>query len=253
MNYEIQYVCVSHRGYCRKINQDNMIYNVAYIKEVPAENPVVRSGRQLLKAPVLFGVFDGMGGGECGEIAAMLAAKTAADRYPRYKSVLDLKEVCHQANKVIFEYATAHQAWHMGTTAAMLSFYKNQISICNIGDSKIFRFFRGKLNQLSEDHLMYESYKTKSPLSQNLGLDPEQICIEPYVQSRAFLNEECYLLCTDGLTDMLSQREIAHTLSACSDVQLVAEQLLDQALKKGGKDNVTLVLCKVVEPLYLLK
>ena len=73
----------------------------------------------------------------------------------------------------------------MGTTAAILAFTGNGVTLCNIGDSKIFRFCDGELEQISKDHVTVAAYGVKPPLSQNLGISPTELIIDPYLAQGA--------------------------------------------------------------------
>ena len=79
MHYEIQYSCISHIGKVRAINQDNFICNGSYLKLDNTDNGFSTSGYVTSKKPTLFGIYDGMGGEECGEIASYIASKAASE------------------------------------------------------------------------------------------------------------------------------------------------------------------------------
>lgn len=244
MRYEIEYSCISHIGNIRKINQDNFICNGKYM-ETNAE-PLSREvyGTVSTKVPVLFGVFDGMGGEECGEVASYLAAKKAAETKLNNKAVSLLTEYCKTANEAICEYTKENSISSMGTTAAMLLFSRDEITLCNIGDSKIFRISDGEITQISIDHVTVAAFGKKPPLSQNLGIPPTVLIIEPYLSQGGYKHGDKYLICSDGLTDMLSTEKI---LEICTDnpQKEAAKELIDQALKNGGKDNVTIILLEI--------
>lgn len=244
MHYEILYSCISHIGNIRSINQDNFICNGTYMKTDDSEIAFPLSGTVISKSPTLFGIFDGMGGEECGEIASYIAAKEAADILIEKDGVFTLTDYCKKANTKICEYAENNSVSAMGTTAAMLLFSKNEITLCNIGDSKVFRFARGELEQISKDHVVISAFGTKPPLSQNLGIPPEQLCIEPYLSQGRYKNGDKYLICSDGLTDMLSLEEIKELLVNHS-VEESTKNLLNKALENGGKDNVTVILLEI--------
>ena len=192
----------------------------------------------------LFGVFDGMGGEEQGEVAALIAAKCASKLYIGNQSSVDLVEFCKQANKKICDYATKNNIVSMGTTAALLLFSEKDIFLCNIGDSKIFRYSNGELEQISVDHYAVAAHGLKPPLSQNLGIPAAEMIIEPYVAKGKYNSGDIYLICSDGLTDMVSNEIISEVLKK-HEFEPAASKLLELALENGGKDNITLILCKV--------
>lgn len=244
MHYEIVYSCISHIGNVRKINQDNFICNGTYMETEDPEIGFPINGMVSTKGLTLFGIFDGMGGEECGEIASYISAKEASTIPIKKDGVLTLTDYCKQANTKICEYAENNDVLAMGTTAAMLLCSKDKITLCNIGDSKVFRFANGELEQISKDHVVISAFGTKPPLSQNLGIPPEQLLIEPYLSQGRYKNGDKYLICSDGLTDMLSLEEIKELLDSQS-VEDITENLVNKALDNGGKDNVTVILLEI--------
>lgn len=244
MRYEIFYSCISHIGNVRSINQDNFICNGLYAKNDDFETKFPIKGRVDTKKPTLFGIFDGMGGEECGEIASHIAVQEAVFTQLGKDAPFTLIEYCKRANKKICEYAESNSITAMGTTAAILLFTKSEITLCNIGDSKIFRFSNGEIEQISKDHVVISAFGTKPPLSQNLGIPTEQLLIEPYLSQGRYKNGDKYLICSDGLTDMLTVDEIKEILNSNSTEEATT-CLLNGALEKGGKDNTTLILLEV--------
>lgn len=244
MRYEILYSCISHIGNVRSINQDNFICNGIYMKIYHPEIKFPLNGKVISKTPTLFGIFDGMGGEECGEIASFIAAKEASTMPLNKNGVLTLTEYCKWSNDKICEYAENNSVSAMGTTAAMLLCSKDDITLCNIGDSKVFRFVDGELEQISKDHVVISAFGTKPPLSQNLGIPPDQLLIEPYLSQGRYKNGDKYLICSDGLTDMLTLEEIKDLLTS-QQVEESATNLVNKALENGGKDNVTVILLEI--------
>lgn len=243
MRYYISYWCMSHIGYRRGCNQDNFVCAGSYLRpngavELPLQGSVLAAD-----AP-LFGVFDGMGGEALGEVAALLAAKSAAALTLEEDPATALRRFCQTANEEIVDYAQYHAVRSMGTTAAMVWFTSAGAALCNIGDSKIFRFSHGTLEQLSQDHLAVAPYGVKPPLLQSLGTPPSEMSIEPYVASRSCHGGEQYLLCSDGLTDLVPFAQIESIL-ACKPIEEAGQWLLHRALSNGGRDNITILLCAI--------
>lgn len=188
MQYDISYSCITHIGNVRKINQDNFICNHQYLNVDDTNPKFPITGCIKPKGAVLFGVFDGMGGEECGEIASLIAAKAALEMPITKSGVMFFTEYCKRANKEICKYADDNKISAMGTTTAMLLFYKSAITLCNVGDSKIFRFSNCKLEQISKDHVTVSIFGKKPPLSQNLGIPPNLLVIEPYLSQGKYQN-----------------------------------------------------------------
>lgn len=244
MNFKIYFSCISHRGNCRSINQDNFICNGRYMENPSDEIEFPLAGYVSSEIASIFGVFDGLGGEECGETASLIAAKNASSITVRKDVIANILQYCRDVNELICKYASENSISAMGTTAALLVFTKREIGLCNIGDSKIFRLAYGQMEQISVDHIAVAAHGIKPPLSQNLGIDPSEMVIDPYVARGQYNQGDIYLICSDGLTDMVSHEDITKILVETSYDE-AAKKLLDAALKNGGKDNITIILCKI--------
>lgn len=244
MQYKIHYSYTSHIGNIRSVNQDNFICDGHYMEATKSNITFPLCGIKSSKDNSIFGVFDGMGGEECGEIASYIAAKTASTIEIGKEAITDLSQFCHKANANICDYATLHEVSAMGTTAAILTFTKKEVVLCNIGDSKIFRLNDCTLEQISKDHVAVSAFGVKPPLSQNLGIPPNELVIDPYLARGAYNDGDVYLLCSDGLTDMVSVAEITEVLIS-KPIEEAVTLLLDKALANGGKDNITMILCEI--------
>lgn len=244
MQYCIRYSCVSHIGNVRKINQDNFICNGCYMEQDDKPFSFPLCGALPCRDPVVFGVFDGMGGEERGEVASFIAAENAAALEIGKDAVAALSQFCKKTNIDICDYASKNEISAMGTTAAMLAFTDDGITLCNIGDSKIFRFCNGILEQISKDHISVAAFGVKPPLSQNLGIPPDELIIDPYLARGPYNDGDIYLICSDGLTDMVSLDDITEVLIS-EPLEEAAAKLLDKALAGGGKDNITIILCRI--------
>ncbi len=244
MSYEIQYSCISHIGNVRKNNQDNYICDGHYIEDSKIQASCSVYGKVKIKNHKIFGVFDGMGGEECGEVASCIAAKQALSLPIRKNDICLMNEYCEKTNQKICDYTKQHSISSMGTTAAMLLFSRRIITLCNIGDSKIYRFSNGKLEQISKDHISISAYGTKPPLSQNLGIPSNVLKIEPYLSQSRYKNGDKYLICSDGLTDSLNKQKIQEILLAYSTEEATT-CLVNSALQNFSKDNITVLLIEI--------
>ncbi len=242
MKYLISYGCVSSPGKLRSVNQDNFICGGRFMESGSA-GAQFRGSVDSRERP-LFGVFDGLGGEECGEIAALIAAECAAGLQISRNPAEDLAAFCQVANREICGYAEKNGVFSMGTTAAMLSFTEAGITLCNIGDSRVFRYSGGDLRQISRDHIAGAPYGRKPPLSQNLGIPADELILEPYLARGSYRRGDVYLICSDGLTDMVSEESIAGVLGSVS-AEEAAGVLAQMALDNGGRDNVTVIVCGV--------
>ena len=102
----------------------------------------------------------------------------------------------------------------------------------------------GVLEQISKDHVAVAAFGVKPPLSQNLGIPPTELIIDPYLAQGAYNDGDVYLICSDGLTDMVPTEEISGVL-ASKPVDGACMELLEKALANGGRDNITVVLCRI--------
>jgi protein phosphatase len=205
-----------------------------------------------VRAPI-FVVADGMGGAQAGEVAS----KTAADAFdrdlPEGPPERFLRETIEAANRGIHELARADPSKAgMGTTitAAIVEAQKEEVGIGHVGDSRAYRLRRGKLERLTRDHSLVEEMRRKgqitdaqaedhpqrSIITRALGPEPE---VEVDVQTVPAAPGDVFLLCSDGLTTMVSEERIAAVLSATSSMREAVRTLVDEANAAGGRDNIT--------------
>lgn len=219
---------------------------------------------------------DGMGGYNAGEVASGIAvqivtdlALAGADREER--SLIDphsglmrqsivLRDAIYRANKIIYQ--TAQSQTHcegMGTTIVACMFYNDKVSIAHVGDSRAYRLRGGQLDQVTLDHSLlqelvdrgfYSAEEAQRSTNRNyvtraLGVEPT---VEVEVHEYEVLPDDIYLLCSDGLPDMVEDEDIHLTISTFNDsLDVVGQQLVDLANDHGGRDNVSVMLAQVKE------
>lgn len=220
---------------------------------------------------------DGMGGYNAGEVASGIAVsmitaemKEALERIEPYKideksgqpmAVPLLAERARRANTSIYQAAQSQPQYAgMGTTLVAGLFYDNRVSVAHIGDSRMYRLRGEVLDQITRDHSLLQEQidagmitKEEARFSQNknlvtraVGIDPD---VEPEVKTYDVLPGDLYLLCSDGLNDMVEDEEIRLTLLTLqSNLPLAATQLVQLANDNGGRDNVSVILVKVKGP-----
>ncbi len=216
----------------------------------------------VLEAEQLFVVADGMGGYRGGELASQLAVKTIASAFqsrtfdgPAHDGIAaqasDLARAIQMANAAILDLAGEKRELEgMGTTlcAARFSANKKRVYIGHVGDSRCYRLRDGLFAQLTADHTM-AVHGVKGPqaahLSRAVGIWPT---VPIDIVIAVPLAGDVYVLCSDGLTKMLADEDIATVLRAGEDLKLSVERLIELANSRGGKDNVTVVLVRVVPP-----
>ena len=253
MAYQIEYAYTCHIGKIRNNNEDNFWCCGDSLEAQNQGMSHIRSGYMKQSEYPLLAVFDGMGGESCGEMAAFLAAEACGEHFKTAKDGLRndpeefLNEICESMNQAICDYGRTNKINSMGTTAALLAFAEDAVYSCNLGDSRIYKSDREKFYQISQDHVLGRSLFGKAPLTQYLGMEEENLQLEPSISRQEIKIGDRFLLCSDGITDMLSDGEIADILSRDIPVAKTVEILVDRALKKGGRDNITVVLCEIME------
>ena len=245
--YKIKYTTLCHKGKIRDKNQDNFWCMGRFLKKDNDGLSEPVSGVTKPGESSAFAVFDGLGGEQQGEMAAYIAAKSFDKHYKRESKKNDtetfLNRICNIMNRKICDYAKKNHIRNTGTTTAIIKFGIEDIGVCNLGDSRIYRMSEGVLEQVSCDHSMPFANSRKAPLSQHLGIEEKTFLIEPFIEKKKYAQGDYYLICSDGLTDMVSDEEISKIF--VGDVSCIAEKLMQQALENGGSDNITLIVCEV--------
>lgn len=209
----------------------------------------------------LYILADGMGGYNGGEIASKLATISAKgyiesnfNKIEHTKeSIIELiKNAIEYANMVVYEKARECEEFsNMGTTIEVLVIYNNKLFIGHIGDSRIYRIRKNIIRKLTEDHSYVQelvkdgtitkeeakSHPKKNMLMKALGCTPY---VEPDVSIKGFLKDDVVIMCSDGLTNMLSEEEIYNTV--LEDTNNTSNILINKANKMGGYDNITVIV-----------
>ena len=236
MAYQIDYAYTCHTGKVRTNNEDNFwCCGVRLPVHNQGVDGILAGHTQHWQLPML-AVFDGMGGESYGE-----ENKKSLKKEP----VVFLTGACANMNEAVCRYSRENRISSMGTTMALLSFSEKAIYACNLGDSRIYRHFQGKLQQISTDHVISGKMLGKAPLTQYLGFQEENMALEPSIVEIGYQTGSSYLICSDGVTDMLSDEEIQEILSKTGTAEEKVEELLEMALSRGGRDNVTMILAQI--------
>ncbi len=220
---------------------------------------------------------DGMGGYKAGEVASAIAVNVvmeevrnslrqdvpeALDRESGYcRGSLFVREAVTKANDAIYTTAQAQpQCQGMGTTIVVALFYNDRITIAHVGDSRLYRLRGGQLEQLTVDHSLLQeliekgfytkeearSSNQKNLVTRAMGVEAE---VETSLQEEPVETDDIYLLCSDGLSDLVSDEDIHLTLEEYSaNLDQAADALIQKANRSGGSDNVSVLLVKPTEP-----
>ena len=253
---------VSHKGCVRGNNEDNFFFNGDYMP-LQDMNAGAMIEHEFSDKFQVFGVFDGMGGGDSGERASAIATQILQNYYLRLRrgNVLKvLKEYAYKANDIVVEDGKKCQADSQGTTMAVLVLKGDTAYVSNVGDSRVYLLRSGTLSQLSMDHSVVgelvregrltEEQARKAPnnniITHFLGMPPEEMVSNLVYQmaDKTMLGDR-FLICSDGLCDMLSNASIKKKLMRYMSAGECARQLVLDAMEMGGKDNVTCVVIDV--------
>ncbi len=228
----------------------------------------------------LVAVFDGLGGHAHGEVASKICKETvreffrltADNREITWPSPI-VKEYGYDTNRLRAAIEAANRrVWQeadkipeyagMGSTVVALVLRPDEIGVCHVGDSRVYRWRAGELEQLTEDHSLLNDYRRMLNLSEEetrnfphrniivraLGMNPR---VQVDVRTEEPVAGDLYLLCSDGLTDEVPDEDIGailhETFDAGASLPEVAHALIDEANARGGRDNITVALAHILE------
>jgi protein phosphatase len=218
---------------------------------------------------------DGMGGYNAGEVASGMATallgteleKSFNERAP-YETEPDGRQWAHvvlgteiaRANGAIYQAAQSQPQYAgMGTTLVTAVFHNNAVTVAHIGDSRLYRLRGEEFGSITRDHSLLQEQidsgiitaeqartsQNKNLVTRALGVDPT---VEPEIRDYDAQPGDIYLLCSDGLNDMVEDEEISMTLQALgANLELCATQLVQMANDNGGRDNVSVILVRIKE------
>lgn len=221
---------------------------------------------------------DGMGGYNAGEVASGIAVKTvlsqvsaALETIPdrneiepesglRRDSII-LRDAIFRANRIIHNTAqTQPDCEGMGTTVVACLFYDNKISIAHVGDSRMYRMREGNLEQITMDHSLLQELvdrgfyskeealrsTNKNYVTRALGVESS---VDVEINEAEVVPGDFYLLCSDGLSDMVEDDDIQLTISTFhANLDVVGQQLIRLSNDQGGRDNISLMLAYIAQP-----
>jgi protein phosphatase len=252
LNAALEMVARSDPGMVRSNNEDSVMTNAACGLAVLA---------------------DGMGGYNAGEVASGMATallgtgleKAFVARAPDARDVsgkpwvhIALETEIARANGAIYQAAQSQPQYAgMGTTLVVSVFHDNKLTVAHIGDSRLYRLRGETFEQITRDHSLLQEQidsgmltrdqarhsQNKNLVTRAVGIDAEVL---PEIRDYAVLPGDIYLLCSDGLNDMVDDDEIGMALSMLSaNLELCATQLIQMANDNGGRDNVSVILVKI--------
>jgi len=217
---------------------------------------------------------DGMGGYKAGEVASAIAITSLVHSViqikgngekvelngQKYEESAILHRALHHANQQVYDSAhESKECMGMGTTVSAAWFHDGKVSIAHIGDSRIYRYRDYRLELLTTDHTVVQELvdhgfytREEARTSEQRNIVTRALGIDPAVNIDLYDYDvrvgDLYLLCSDGLTDMVDDLDVANILRRSStDLEYGAVELINKALSNGGKDNVTVIVVRVDE------
>lgn len=266
MAVKVKFAVRSEVGNVRKNNEDNFYCSGIFMTVSERERPFFLSG--ITDSPCIFAVCDGMGGEDCGELASLTAVQTLQEhsRSILQGSVKPDESIAYEAvhryvqdtNKKLLDIMRS-QGIRMGSTLVTAVIGEDSFTLYNLGDSRGFRVSNGRLLLVTDDHTVAsekvrmglltpaqgEKSRERNILTRFLG-DNEEWGAMPDASRRFMFTENTGgLMCSDGLTDMLTFREIAEIMKDCNEPSDAVNKLVDSALEHGGHDNVTCMVFSI--------
>lgn len=253
MKYDV--AAKSAVGCIRRNNEDNLILD-GEILPLEHKDFALISRSITSEGIKLLGVFDGVGGCSDGEKASYIAAVTAKEAVKHMTDNISHEEflhsLCMEMNDEVCKEADGSG---MGTTCALLCLNGRKYTACNVGDSPIFLVRDGRMRQISVDHNQKATYEKimgkqarpnqKFKLTQCIGISSQEMLIEPFITSGNLRANDVFLICSDGLTDMMNPNKICGILNSGLSVECMVEKLSGLAINAGGRDNITIICVKI--------
>ncbi len=242
----MKFAAGTDRGLVRELNEDS--YRI-----LPGSS----------QSSCVFIVADGMGGHNCGEVASRMAVDYLSEAITGEGAGIcssedtgaGLRRLVEDTNRAVYEKSLERPEVNgMGTTLTTAVINNNTITVAHVGDSRLYLIRNGKMLQLTEDHSYIselvkngsltreeaEHHPGKNIITRAIGSSPE---LEVDILSREIEKEDIFLMCTDGLTNMLDEAEIYDVIVGCEPEKACSE-LIEAAKVKGGEDNITVIVIK---------
>jgi serine/threonine protein phosphatase PrpC len=212
--------------------------------------------------PRLLAVADGMGGHAAGEVASAVAISALADLdddLPATQLLDALADAVARANQILHDMVAADPSINgMGTTLTAMLWSGPRVGLCHIGDSRAYLLAGSEFRQITHDHTLVQSLVDDGRISPDeAATHPQRSLLlraldgtseaKPDLALRETRLGDRYLLCSDGLSSVVSEETLHHTLATVADPDDVVLQLVELAIKGGGPDNITCIVADVVD------
>ncbi|WP_406428614.1 protein phosphatase 2C domain-containing protein [Streptomyces sp. NBC_01589] len=238
---------LSHTGLIRDHNEDSLVVGPWTLCGTVTENP--QTLLFPLGAPLVVAVADGIGGQPAGEVASALVVRQLAAIGPSMDSEEAVRDALKACNRAVYAAADGHpELAAMGTTVAGAVVLADTLLAFNVGDSRVLDASQDGLRRVSVDDSppLAPGRRTTSLITQALGGASRFSAVTPHVTSSPLSAGDRYLICTDGLTDPVTEDELDSLLRVHNDGR-AAFELWKAAIEAGGPDNVTLAVVRIGE------
>lgn len=204
-----------------------------------------------------FALADGMGGHRAGEIASKMVLSSLSESITSFRSrdplevIIDLRYAIQKANQILVTIGEKnHSFLGMGSTLCCLFWLEELIVYAHVGDSRIYRFRDQKLSLLTQDHSLFSKwlatrrtshtpYPYKNVITKAMGMHES---LQPEIAFSRVHPQDLYLLCTDGLSDVLTLSEMEEILQEDAPLDMTTKKMIESAKKRQGSDNMTVLM-----------
>ncbi len=238
----MNYATVTDIGRVRKLNEDSCYYN---------DSPLFPYGI----------VADGMGGHAAGEVASSMLVdimqnhlvNKLGQKLDYVEASEEIRKAVIAANGIIYNYSKEHyKVMGMGTTVSFAMIYKKKLITAQVGDSRVYLIKGNKIEQITKDHSYVQELLSRGEITPEEAKNhPKKnyitraIGVEDYIKVDISINDYkggIVFICSDGLTNLVDDNEILEYVKNSKDIQKTAQQLVDLANERGGKDNISIVV-----------
>jgi serine/threonine protein phosphatase PrpC len=235
---------LSHTGLVRDHNEDSLVVGPWTLCATETENPQTLLFQ--VGTPLVVAVADGLGGHPGGEVASTLVVRRLASVGASIDGEAALREVLAACNRTV--YATAERnpdLTAMGTTLAGIVVTADSVLTFNVGDSRIYQTSGQELRRVSVDDSppLAPGERSTAIVTQTVGGHAELVDIDPHITKAELSLDTCYLICSDGLSDLVDDDQIGEVMREHRDGR-AAYQLWEAAIQAGGIDNITLAVVR---------
>ena len=251
---QIKYLPKSHKGKKSRENEDSFI--------VPEKNEIMQKEPDTESKGYLFAVCDGMGGHKAGQVSSSLCCKWLLKEYYEEEKAIEpsawMQDELESLNGRLYQLSNENDQYTgMGTTIVTLLVFEDRAFIHNVGDSRCYLYQNNSLKQITrDDSEVWELYENgvidKQDIIKNSRkhIITQAIATEPAVNVHIYpvvslTGDSLFMLCSDGLHDVMTDDQIKAILSQSAGLGDIADELINFALRKKSKDDITLILVSI--------